>query len=181
MDEPTVAVGRIARAHGVRGELSVVVLSEVRERFEPGAMVLLEDGRTLTIEASRPHRDRLLVRFLEVTDRAAAEALHGSLLVAPRGSSPQLPEGSWWDHDVEGCEVTTEAGRVLGTVADVIHTRANDIWSVVDAAGSETLVPVLKDAIVTVDTAGKRIVVRDIPGLTTPEDEGEGTTRRGGV
>lgn len=175
MEEPTVAIGRIGRAHGVRGELSVVVLSEVRERFEPGATVLLEDGRTLTIDASRPYRDRLLVRFRGVADRTAAEALQGSLLVAPRSSSPPLPEGSWWDHDIEGCEVTTQEGRSLGTVADVIHTRANDIWSVLDATGSETLIPVLKDAIVSVDTADKRIVVREIPGITTQE---EGTEPR---
>ncbi|HJS27221.1 MAG TPA: ribosome maturation factor RimM [Actinomycetota bacterium] len=178
MDEPTVVVGRIARAHGVRGELSVVVLSEVRERFEPGAAVSLEDGRTFTIDAARPHRDRLLVRFREVTDRSAAEALQGSLLVASRSSSPPLPEGSWWDHDVEGCEVVTDAGRTLGTVAEVIHTRANDIWSVLDPSGPETLIPVLKDVVVSVDTAGKRIVVREIPGLTTDD---EGTDRRHGV
>lgn len=175
MDEPTVAVGRVGRAHGVRGELSVVVLSEVPERFEPGATVSLEDGRTLTVDAARHHRDRMLVRFREVGDRTAAEALQGSLLVVPRGSSPTLPEGSWWDHDVEGCEVATETGRSLGTVAEVIHTRANDIWSVLDPSGSETLIPVLKDVVVSVDTAGKRIVVREIPGLTTEE---EGTAAR---
>lgn len=175
MDEPTVAVGRVGRAHGVRGELSVVVLSEVPERFEPGATVSLEDGRTLTVDAARPHRDRMLVRFREVGDRTAAEALQGSLLVVPRGSSPTLPEGSWWDHDVEGCEVATETGRSLGTVAEVIHTRANDIWSVLDPSGSETLIPVLRGVVVSVDTAGKRIVVREIPGLTTEE---EGTAAR---
>jgi 16S rRNA processing protein RimM len=178
MDEPTVAVGRIGRAHGVRGELSVVVLTEVGERFVPGAIVSLEDGRTLTVDAARPHRDRMLVRFREVGDRTAAEALQGSLLVVPRSSSPPLPEGSWWDHDVEGCEVETDAGRTLGTVADVIHTRANDIWSVLDASGSETLIPVLKDVVVRVDTVGKRIVVRDIPGLTT-EEEGTDPPRPG--
>jgi 16S rRNA processing protein RimM len=167
MDESTVAVGRIARAHGVRGELSVVVLSEVPERFEPGARLSLEDGRALTVDAARPHRDRLLVRFREVTDRTAAEALQGSLLVVPRSSSPALPEGSWWDHDVEGCAVTTDTGRALGSVDEVIHTRANDIWSVLDADGSETLIPVLRDVIVNVDTTGRRIVVREVPGLTT--------------
>jgi 16S rRNA processing protein RimM len=178
MDEPTVAVGRIARAHGIRGEVSVVVLSEVPERFEPGATVSLEDGRRLTIDTARPHHDRLLVRFREVEDRTAAEALQGSLLLVPRSSSPALPEGSWWDHDVEGCEVTTDVGRALGIVAEVIHTRANDIWSVHDPSGSETLIPVLKDVVVSVDTAGKRIVVREIPGLTTEE---EGTEPLDGV
>ena len=178
MDEPTIAVGRISRAHGVRGEVSVVVLSEVEERFAPGATVRLEDGRSLTVDAARPHRDRLLVRFREVGDRTAAASLQGSLLVVPRSSSPTLPEGSWWDHDVEGCDVTTDSGRPLGTVAEVIHTRANDIWSVLDPSGSETLIPVLKDVIVSVDTAGRRIVVREIPGLTTEE---EGTEPRDGL
>ena len=177
MDEPTVAVGRVGRAHGVRGELSIVVLSEVPERFEPGATVSLEDGRTLTVDAARPNRDRLLVRFREVPDRTAAESLQGSLLLVPRSSSPSLPEGSWWDHEVEGCEVSTDQGRSLGSVADVIHTRANDIWSVLDASGSETLIPVLKDVVVSVDTAARRIVVREIPGLTI-EEEGEGTDPR---
>ncbi|HJU57439.1 MAG TPA: ribosome maturation factor RimM [Actinomycetota bacterium] len=180
MDEPTVAIGRISRAHGVRGELSIVVLSEVPERFKPGATVRLEDGRALTIDAARPHRDRLLVRFREVADRTAAEALQGSLLVVSRSSSPPLPEGSWWDHDVEGCAVTTDTGWALGTVNEVIHTRANDIWSVVDTSGSETLIPVLKDVIVTVDTRGGSIVVREIPGLTIPE-EGKGTDSGGEV
>ena len=63
MDEPTVVVGRITRAHGVTGEVAVLVISEVSGRFDDGATVWLEDGRTLTVESSRPHKDRLLVRF----------------------------------------------------------------------------------------------------------------------
>jgi 16S rRNA processing protein RimM len=172
MEEPTVAVGRIARAHGVHGEVSVTVLTEVAERFAPGAAVRLEDGRTLTIVAARPHRDRLLVRFEEIGDRSAAKTVQGELLVVPSSSSPPLPEGSWWDHDVQECEVTTEQGRSLGAVREVLHTAANDVWSVVDGSGSETLIPVLNDVLVSVDTRSKRIVVRQVPGLTGPEHEG---------
>ena len=51
----------------------------------------------------------------------------------------------------------------------MIHTAANDVWSAVDDEGVETLVPVLKDVIVDVDVDAKRIVVREIPGLTAPE------------
>jgi 16S rRNA processing protein RimM len=104
-----------------------------------------------------------------VPDRTAAEALRGALLVVPESSSPELPEGSWWDHRIEGCEVETDGGRRLGTVREVIHTAANDVWSAVDEAGAETLVPVLKDVLVSVDADAKRIVVREIPGLTVPE------------
>jgi len=164
--EPTVAVGRITRPHGVTGEVAVVVLSEVPERFADGATVWLEDGRALTVEAARPHKDRLLVRFREVADRTQAEALRGALLVVPESMSPPLPEGSWWDHQLVGCGVRTEDGRGLGELTEVIHTSANDVWVATAADGTETLVPVLKDVLVSVDVAAKQIVVRSIPGLT---------------
>lgn len=166
--EPTVAVGRITRPHGVTGEVAVVVLSEVPERFADGATVWLEDGRALTVGSSRPHKDRLLVRFREITDRAQGEALHGALLVVPESMSPPLPEGSWWDHQLVGCSVGTDTGRALGTLTEVIHTAANDVWSVIDDARAETLIPVLKDVLVSVDVGARRIVVREIPGLTAP-------------
>lgn len=167
MDESTVAVGRITRAHGVQGELAVLVISEVPGRFADGETVWLEDGRTLTVESSRPHKDRLLVRFREVQTREQAEALQRALLVVPESLSPELPEGSWWDHRIVGCAIETDTGRALGTVHDVIHTAANDVWSAVDDEGTETLIPVLRDVILDVDMDAKRIVVREIPGLTT--------------
>ena len=168
MDESTVAVGRITRAHGVQGELAVLVISEVPGRFADGETVWLEDGRTLTVESSRPHKDRLLVRFREVQSREQAEALQKALLVVPESLSPELPEGSWWDHRIVGCAIETDTGRALGTVQDVIHTAANDVWSAVDDEGTETLIPVLRDVILDVDMDAKRIVVREIPGLTMP-------------
>lgn len=168
MDEPTVAVGRIGKAHGVHGEVSVLVLSDVPERFSVGAELWLQDGRPLTVAQARPHKDRLLIRFRGIDDRVHAEALQTSLLLVPESASPQLPEGSWWDHQIEGCELETESGRPLGMVREVIHTAANDVWSAVDAEGIETLIPVLEDVLVSVDVAGKHIVVREIPGLTTP-------------
>ena len=168
MPEPTVAVGRIAKAHGVQGEVTVVVLSDVESRFDPGSVVWLEDGRSLTVASSRPYRDKLLVTFREVRDRTQAEALQTALLVVPESSSPPLPEGAWWDHRIEGCSVATDTGRELGTVAEVIHTAANDVWSAVDDAGVETLIPVLKDVVISVDLEVRRVVVREIPGLTAP-------------
>ncbi|MBI2238901.1 MAG: 16S rRNA processing protein RimM [Actinobacteria bacterium] len=162
----TVAVGRITRAHGVGGEVAVLVLSEVEGRFADGAAVYLEDGRSLTVEESRPYRGRLLVRFREIPDRDRAERLLGMYLVVPESEVPELPEGAYWPHQLEGCEVVTEDGRSLGTLREVIANPANDIWVVVDG-GSETLVPALRDVVVSVDVAAKRVVVREIPGLTT--------------
>jgi 16S rRNA processing protein RimM len=167
-DEPTVVVGRITRSHGVRGEVAVMVLTEVGERFEPGATVYLEDGRRLTVAESRRHRGRMLVTFAGVRDRDAAEKLVQRDLVVPESESPPLPEGSYWDHQLIGCEVVTESGRSLGEVRDVIHTPANDVWSSIDGEGVETLVPAIGDVVASVDVGGGRIVVREVPGLTAP-------------
>jgi 16S rRNA processing protein RimM len=170
MPEPTVAVGRITRAHGLNGDVAVFVISEVEDRFADGATVWLEDGRALTIASSRRHGDRLIVRFREVRDRTQAEAIGKALLVVPESISPDLPEGAWWDHQVVGCAVSTDGGRALGELRDVIHTSANDVWTVVDDAGTETLIPVLNEVLVEVEVEAKRIVVKEIPGLTVPDE-----------
>jgi 16S rRNA processing protein RimM len=104
-----------------------------------------------------------------VQTREQAEALQRALLVVPESLSPELPEGSWWDHRIVGCVIETDTGRALGTVHDVIHTAANDVWSAIDDEGTETLIPVLRDVILDVDMDAKRIVVREIPGLTAPD------------
>jgi 16S rRNA processing protein RimM len=164
-----VAVGRITRAHGVKGEVAVLPLSQVADRFEPGSRVLAgEDGRrVLVVEQARPHRSRLLITFEGVGDRDQAEALQGTYLFVPASDSPSLPPGEYWTHDLIGCEVLTESGQSLGALREVIHTPANDVW-VVRGQDSETLVPALKDVVSEVDPAGRRIVIREIAGLTAP-------------
>lgn len=170
METPTIVVGRITRAHGLKGELGVDVRSDNPERFVPTATLFLEDGRTLTIERAHRHGQRLLLTFAEAKDRTSAERLQGELLLVPESWLPALPDGEYWPFQLEGCDVVTESGRALGTVADVVSNPANDLWVARDEAGIETLVPAIRDVIVSVDVAGKRIVVRDVPGLTAPEE-----------
>jgi 16S rRNA processing protein RimM len=164
-----VAVGRISRAHGIYGEVAVLVLSEVEGRFDPSATVTMEGGRELTVEEVRPHRDRLLVKFREVPDRTTAETLAGQYVFVAEELVPPAPEGAFWPHELEGCEVMTDSGRALGVLNEVVAGPANDWW-VVRTDGEETMVPALKDIVVSVDVPGRRVVVRDVPGLTAPEE-----------
>jgi len=168
--EPTVVVGKVTKAHGIRGEVAVEVRSDNPDRFTDGASVFTPDGRELRIERVHAHGQRTLVRFVGVTDRTAAEALAGTILEVPASWLPMLADGEYWPFELEGCRVVTDAGRELGTVSEVIPNPANDLWVAVDAAGTETLVPALVDVIVEVDVAAKRILVRDVPGLTAPDD-----------
>lgn len=170
MDEPAVVVGRVMKAHGVHGEVAVRNRSDNPERWVADAVVFLPDGRRLTVASARPHADRLLVSFAEVTDRGGAEAIRGKELSVPVSWLPALPEGQWWPHDLEGCVVRTESGRALGELRSVEFNPANDIWVVVDDPGTETLIPALRWILVEVDVTSKRIVVRDVPGITEPGD-----------
>ena len=169
--EPTVVVGKITKAHGVKGEVAVEVRSDNPDRFTDGAVVFTSDGRELTIERVHAHGQRTLVRFVGVADRTAAESITGTLLEIPESWLPELGEGEYWPFELEGCAIVTDAGRELGIVSEVIPNPVNDLWVALDDAGNETLVPALRDVIVEVDVAGRRILVRDIPGLTAPEDE----------
>jgi 16S rRNA processing protein RimM len=174
VDEPTVVVGVVTGVHGLRGEVSIQNRSDNPDRWIPGGVVLREDGAALTIAASRHHGRRLLVTFEGVTDRNAAERLRGAVLVVPESWLPDLSEGEWWAHELEGCEVRTVSGRILGVVTEVIANPANDLWVAVDEDGHETLVPALADLLIDVDVAARSIVVGDVPGLTVPDAEEEG-------
>ena len=163
------AVGRITRAHGIKGEMAVLPLSQITSRFQPGSHLFLgEQGdKPVTVSSSRPHGQRVLLSFEEVRDRTEAERLRGEFLFVPASSAPELPEGEYWAHELIGCEAVTESGRSLGTIREVIHTPANDVWAA-DGEQGEVLIPALKDVVALVDVAGKRIVAKDVPGLTAP-------------
>lgn len=169
MREPTVVVGKVTKAHGLRGEVTVLVLSDNPDRFVDGSVVFLEDGKELTVRSTRHNGARLLVSFEGILDRPAADRLRGRMLVIPRSMLPALPPGEYWPHQLEGCEVVTESGRSLGAISDVIPNPANDLWVAVDANGVESLVPAIHELIVEVDVPGRRVLVRDVPGLTAPE------------
>jgi len=167
-DVPFVAVGRITRAHGIKGEVAVLPLSQIEARFEPGSRLILEGSeRTLTVAAAKPHRHGLLVRFDEIADRNEAEAVHGRYLLVASSDVPALPNDEFWPHQLVGCEIVTEAGRSLGRIKEIVKTPANDVW-VADGPEGEALVPALKDVVVAVDIEARRVAVREVPGLTAP-------------
>ncbi|MEP7060559.1 MAG: ribosome maturation factor RimM [Actinomycetota bacterium] len=169
MDEPAIVVGAITKAHGLKGEVVVLNRSDNPDRWLPGNTVYL-GSRALEVTASRPHGARILVSFRGITDRTTAEGIRGELTVH-LDQLPELAQGQYWPHQLEGCEVVTDAGRALGRITDVIPNPANDLWVARDETGTETLIPALSDVLLEVDPDAKKVVVRDIPGLTAPEND----------
>lgn len=169
-----VLVGRVGKAHGVRGEVTVEVRTDDPEvRFAPGSRLFTsEDGdAALVVERSHWHSGRLLVAFAGVADRTAAEQLRGILLY--RAAEDRVPESdAWYDHDLVGCAVRTERGLV-GTVSDVVHLPAQDLLAVRLTDGTTRLVPLVVDLVPSVDLAAREVLVADRPGLLAePSEEG---------
>ncbi|MDQ4084672.1 MAG: ribosome maturation factor RimM [Actinomycetota bacterium] len=168
-----VVVGRIGRAHGVRGEVAVEVRTDdPGQRFADGAVLGTdpEAAGPLTVASSRPHTGRLLVRFEQVGDRDTAEGLRGVLLTAAVSDAdrPVDPE-EFYDHQLVGLQVRDEAGAVVGEVADVLHHPAHDLLVVRRGAGGEALVPFVTALVPDVDLERGRLTVADRPGLLDPE------------
>jgi 16S rRNA processing protein RimM len=165
MTEPTVVVGLLIKVHGLGGEVVVENRSDNPDRWRPGSVVSAH-GRALRVVRVRRHGPRLLVKFEGIADRSAAEQLPRGEITVPISELPELGRGEYWPHEVIGCEVVTQSGGRVGRITDVVANPANDLWVALDDAGHQTMVPAVQDLVLSVDVTAKRVVVRDMPGLT---------------
>jgi 16S rRNA processing protein RimM len=168
-----VIVGRIGRAHGIRGEVGVELRTDEPERrFAAGARLLTETvpQRTLTVAASRWHGERLLVKFAEIPDRTTAEALRNVLVQAdvPDDERPEDPD-EFYDRDLVGLAVRTTDGAEAGTVAAVVHLPAQDVLEVSRPDGRRVLVPLVAELVPAIEPGDGYLVVADRPGLLDPD------------
>jgi 16S rRNA processing protein RimM len=149
VDDARLEVGRIGRAHGLRGEVIVTPVSNVSARFEPGSTLWVE-GRPRLVASSRPYQHRYLIRFEGVDDRNAAELLRNKVVEAE--PLADAPEGELWVHELIGSEVRDSKGTRLGSVVAVEANPAHDLL-VLDRGALVPMVFVVssEDGIVVVD------------------------------
>ena len=162
-----VAIGRIVQPHGVRGEVSVEVLTDFPERFDTIEVVYLgsaSEAEAHQVKTSRWHQDRVLLSFEGYEDRTAAEELRGLLVQVPIEETMPLPEGEYYVHDLIGLDVLTTEGEVLGRVDDILFTGANEVYVVVGPRG-QILLPAIADVVERVDLSAGQIVVKLMDGL----------------
>jgi 16S rRNA processing protein RimM len=162
------AVGRIARAHGNRGQVILNIETDFpEERFRPGAELFIERNGSvepLTLTSVRFQHDRPVVSIAGVETMNAAEALAGHELRVPADRLRELPAGTFYRHDLVGCRVETETGEMVGVVAEVEGTLVGSRL-VVSAPTGEVLIPLASAICTTIDPAAKRIVIDPPEGL----------------
>ena len=161
-------VGRIARPHGLRGDVVVNPETDfVAERFRPGATVWTRSaGRDeqLTIASARVQNGRPVVGFEGLSSIEAVERLAGLELRVPEESLQPLEPGRYYEHQLVGCSVETADGTSVGTVVRV-DSSAGGSRLVVEGARGEILVPLAVDICVEIDIARRRIRIEPPEGL----------------
>ncbi|NHC13542.1 ribosome maturation factor RimM [Motilibacter sp. E257] len=180
-DTVELVVGRIGRAHGIRGDLMVEVRTDDPElRFAAGASLRTDPAARgpLVVESGRVHSGRLVLHFVGVDDRTRAEELRNTLLLVdvPRDEEPDDPD-EYYDHQLIGLAAVLPGGETVGEVTDVLHLPAQDVLALRRPDGREALVPFVTEIVPEVDLVAGRVVVDPPAGLLddVPEaDEADG-------
>ena len=143
-------IGRVAKPHGLSGEVVVDLVTQLSSRLDPGSVLSTSESSELVVAGSRPFGRRWIVVFEGVDDREAAEQIRGWRLLAEPVEDP----GALWVDELVGAIAEDQTGRRLGTVAAVVANPASDLLEL-DGGGLIPLVFVVEHG------AGK--VVVDIP------------------
>ena len=166
--EEMALVGRVARAHGIHGQVIVNPETDFpAERFRPGAELFIERGGRvagLRVMTARFHRERPVIGIDGIETMNDAETLAGYELRVPIDRLATLPPGTFYRHDLIGCRVETGDGRAVGLVSDVEGTMAGSLL-VVDGADGEVLIPLVSHICTVVEPAARRIVIDPPEGL----------------
>ena len=159
-----IIVGRIRSAWGIRGDVSIEVLSDSPSRFAPGSVLQLQ-GKPTKVQRSRRGRRGLLVKLDAVDDRTQAETLRGEELTILAEQVEPLPEGLYYHFQILDLRVETESGEFLGTVIEIITTGSNDVYVVRQEGRRDILIPALPDVVLDVDVDSGRMLVSLPDGL----------------
>ena len=156
----------MGKPHGLRGEVTVLSLSDDPRRFRPGSH--MHDGEAVRVVASsRVVDSTLLVRFEGVDGREAAEVLRGRELTIDAGDRRALGDGEFWPDDLVGLEARLPGGAVVGTVAGFVEGVAQGRL-VVDMPAGRVEVPFVEEIVPEVDVPGSFLVIDPPGGLLDP-------------
>lgn len=158
-----VAIGRVVKPQGRKGEVLVEPLSDRPDRFPAlrAAFVTGPGGgsREVRVESCWPHKGRFVLKLEGVDSIDEAEGYRGLELRIGEEELAVLPPGSYYHHQLKGLRVVDPEGRALGVAADLMETGGASPVLVVRGPGGELLVPLAEDFVRSVDLAAGRMVV----------------------
>ncbi len=177
--EDLLQVGAITTTHGVRGEVKVFPMTDDVMRFKKLKKVLLEDGGDyleLEIAQVKFFKNLAILKFKGIDNINDVEKYKGRGLYVTRDHAVKCEKDEYFIADLIGIEIRTEEGELLGELADVLQTGANDVYVVrvdkdspyaerVTDKNKELLLPAIRDCILQVDMQKRSMRVHLLPGL----------------
>ena len=165
-----VAVARVAKPRGLKGEVACDLLTDFPERFEwlEELVAVFPGGRRerLKLEGHWLHGGRVILKFAGFDSPEASAALAGCELAVPESEAVELEEGEFYDWQLQGCRVETIEGVEVGTVREVLHTGGEaPVLIIRDERERENLVPLAESICVEIDVDAKLIRVDAPEGL----------------
>lgn len=167
MGEPVyVAVGKLRRPHGVRGEILMEVFTDFPERLQAGSTLYAGDTRQeLSLTHRRCHQNNLLLTFEGYQTPESVSVLRNKIVYVLTADLPHLPEGEYYHHQLIGLKVVDEVGASLGQVIEILETGANDVLVVRPEVGRDILLPMINDVVLEIVLADGLIRVHLLPGI----------------
>ncbi|MFI8567274.1 ribosome maturation factor RimM [Rhodococcus sp. NPDC078407] len=172
-------IGRVAKSHGIKGEVVVEVRTDdPDDRFAAGTVLRGRRPRSTAlpdsyiVDAVREHSGRLLLRLNGIDDKTAADQLRGILFVVESTDLPPSDDpDEFYDHELEGLTVKLTDGSTVGTVREVLHSAAGELLSITPdgATRAEILVPFVAAIVTSVSLSDKTIEIDPPEGLLDPE------------
>lgn len=175
-------VARIGRAHGLKGEVSVELHTDIPdERLADGAVLDTEpaDAGPLTVVHTRTQAGRWYVTFAEVNSREDADAARGVELVVEEESSDE--DDAWYLHELIGLTAERPDGTPVGEVVGLEHPPAHDLLVIAQTGGQKARIPFVEAIVPDVDVAGGRVVIDPPHGLLAGEEPVVTDETRGGA
>lgn len=168
MESQFLKMGKLGKAHGVKGEIGVFWHGETPLKrgdilyFGANGAIEPEPREILSL---RPEQDRYIVRFSGVADRTEAQTLANLDVYVARDSLPPLAEGEAYLADLPGFRVSLADGEPIGILKRLEFPAGQEIWAIENDRGDEILFPARPEFIDSIDLANKEIRVSPPPGL----------------
>lgn len=156
-----IEIGKIVGTHGIKGEVKLTPWTDDVGNLLELEEFYLEDGTAMHVEASRVHKNVMIIKFREAADMNEAEAQRGKILFTEK---VPLPEGRYYIQDLIGLEAVTNE-KVFGKLTDVFNTGANDVYEIRTNDGKALYLPVIDGVIDRVDLEENKIYVTIPEGL----------------
>lgn len=164
MEERLFTVGAVAGAHGIKGDMKIFPMTDDIDKFKTLDSILLSDKkgiREYKIEKVWYHKKFVMLKLEGIDNMDAVLALKGAEVKVTEAFAVPLLEGEYYWRDLLGMAVSTEDGEYLGELTDILETGANDVYEV----DKKLYIPAIKDCILDVDVAAKKMTVHLLEGL----------------